>query len=87
MLRVLATGYAEPSRFGFAVGRDVGSAVVRNRVKRRLREAVSSLPVASGWNAVIRAKPRAADVTFWNIRAELSALFAGAGMLSAGEAS
>jgi ribonuclease P protein component len=43
-------GTAEgPVRVGFAVGRPVGGAVVRNRVRRRLRvAAMSVLPLAHG---------------------------------------
>lgn len=38
-----------PVKVGFAVGRPVGGAVVRNRVRRRLREAAAlALPVPSG---------------------------------------
>lgn len=32
-----------PSRVAFAIGRDVGSAVVRNRLRRRLRHVVAHL--------------------------------------------
>ena len=46
----------ETSRFGFVVGKRVGGAVVRNRVKRRLREAVRLTPVESGWDIVLIAR-------------------------------
>lgn len=36
-------GAGHASRFGFTVTKQVGSAVIRNRVRRRLREAVRSL--------------------------------------------
>jgi len=35
-----AAGEAAPPRAGFAIGRSVGGAVVRNRVRRRLRAAL-----------------------------------------------
>ena len=34
------TGKLEPTRFGFTCPRGLGKAVVRNRIKRRLRECV-----------------------------------------------
>nr|WP_208387970.1 ribonuclease P protein component [Microbacterium halimionae] len=53
-------------RFGFIVSRQVGSAVVRNRVRRRLKAVcLSALPrVRAGSEVVIRALPSAADATF-----------------------
>ena len=46
----------DTSRFGFLVGKRIGGAVVRNRVKRRLREAVRLVPVESGWDIVLIAR-------------------------------
>jgi ribonuclease P protein component len=34
------TGDERPARFGFTVTKKIGNAVVRNRIRRRLREAV-----------------------------------------------
>ena len=48
------------SRFAFVVGRRVGPAVVRNRVKRRLREAARQVPVQEGWDLVFIARGPAA---------------------------
>jgi ribonuclease P protein component len=52
----------EPAKVGFIVSRAVGSAVVRNRVKRRLREVIrvrlAGLP--GGCMLVVRAQPAAA---------------------------
>ena len=40
LLEVLARGDQGPPRVGFTVTKKVGNAVVRNRVRRRLKEAV-----------------------------------------------
>ncbi len=64
----------EQSRFGFAVGKRVGNAVVRNRVKRRLREAVRALSPARGWDVVVIARPAAATADFAGLRGALGAL-------------
>jgi len=60
-------------KVGFVVSRAVGSAVVRNRVKRRLRELmrgrVASLP--GGCLLVLRAHPAAASASQADLAADL----------------
>lgn len=48
------------TRVGFVVSKGVGNAVVRNRVKRRLRHLVRELDTPSAVDAVVRALPPAA---------------------------
>jgi ribonuclease P protein component len=63
----------DPAKVGFIVSRAVGSAVVRNRVKRRLRELmrrrVASLP--GGSLLVLRAHPAAAGACQADLAADL----------------
>jgi ribonuclease P protein component len=66
-------------RVGFAVNRTVGGAVVRNRVRRRLREAMrpqlaamAGNDVRGGWDLVVRATPQAADASFAELSADLA---------------
>src|SRR6266581_9539703 len=66
-------GIAEPPRVGFTVSRAVGPAVVRNRVRRRLRHLMvgylQSLP--EGSLLVLRANPAAATASQADLAAEL----------------
>jgi ribonuclease P protein component len=54
-----------PARAGFVVSRAVGGAVVRNRVKRRLRALTAARldRVPGGSRLVVRALPAAADAS------------------------
>ena len=73
VIRYLANGM-DHSRFAFVVSKRVGNAVVRNRIKRRLREVVRSRPLTGGWDAVFiarrgieRAGFREVDQAAWNL--------------------
>jgi ribonuclease P protein component len=74
-LRAVPNGL-EVTRFGFVVGKPVGGAVERNRVRRRLREAARALPVATGYDVVITARPAALAAPLATLRDELMALCA-----------
>jgi len=62
-----------PARVGFVVSRAVGSAVARNRVRRRLRALVASRlsTLGDGWFVVVRALPPAAAATSAALAADL----------------
>ena len=55
VLRVLPNDL-EWSRFGLVVSKRIGNAVVRNRVKRRLREVIRQAPLRGGWDAIFIAR-------------------------------
>ena len=72
----------EHNRFGFVTSKRVGKAVVRNRVRRRLREAVRSLPSRPGWDVVISAKRAASEADFHQLKAALADLLGRARLLA-----
>ena len=63
------------NRLGLNVGTKVGHAVVRNRVRRRLREAyrLSESQFVSGYDIVIVARTRAADAAYQDLAEGLMA--------------
>jgi len=71
VLRVLPNG-GEATRWGFAVGKRLSKkAVVRNRLRRQLREASRQLRVAEGFDIVVTARPKALEASFADLREAL----------------
>ncbi len=64
---------ASPVRFGFIVAKNVGGAVTRNRVRRRLKAAGFSLlsEISPGTDVVLRALPSSAEADWAVLREEL----------------
>ena len=72
---------SEPPRLAYAVGRRVGSAVVRNRVRRRLRAAAFAhrAELQPGAAYLIGATPAAATAPYGEIETAVGELLAAAG--------
>ncbi len=81
-VRVLRTS-SEHSRFAFAVGKKVGGAVVRNRVKRRLRAAITALRPPGGWDVVVIARAPAAETDYHGLMQAIAGLLTRARVLPA----
>jgi ribonuclease P protein component len=69
---VLDSGLAPP-QVAFAIGRAVGSAVVRNRLRRRLRAVLANSDVPPGLY-LIGARPHAYEHTFADLERAVGAM-------------
>ncbi|OGO56152.1 MAG: ribonuclease P protein component [Chloroflexi bacterium RBG_16_70_13] len=78
----------ETTRFGLATGRVLGSAVVRNRVRRRLREALRVMAPSfqPGWDVLIIARPAIVAADHEAVVTALGRLLGRAGVLGGREA-
>ncbi|MGN7149614.1 MULTISPECIES: ribonuclease P protein component [unclassified Arthrobacter] len=75
VLYAAAIAADEPSRIGFIVSKSVGNAVVRNLVKRRLREAAAASlgEHRTGLAIVVRALPASASASWDQLLSDYNA--------------
>jgi ribonuclease P protein component len=61
------------SRFGFSIKKALGGAVVRNRIRRRIREMVRChrMEMPAGWDIVIHPKSSVERAEFAGLTADL----------------
>jgi len=73
----------EVTRFGLSTGRKLGGAVVRNRVRRRLREALRVMAPSfqPGWDVLIIARPPAIAADYRTLAGALQNLLRRGGVL------
>ena len=65
----------ELPRLGLSIGTKVGTAVVRNRLKRRIREWFRTHKRAVwGWDAIVQARPPAAELDYGQLSDQLDDL-------------
>ena len=74
LLRTSVAALGEAPHFGFTTPRALGKAVVRNRVRRRMREAVrlEQHLFAPGWSIVFNPRRSTADISFETLRSEVA---------------
>lgn len=73
----------ERTRYGISTGRKVGSAVIRNAIRRRLRTILRELDpmMPRGWDLLLIARSDAAGATQAQLDAALRQLLRGAALL------
>lgn len=67
VLRTLANNEAV-TRFGFIATRRIGNAVVRNRLRRRLKEILRIAPVKPGWDLVLIVRKSSVEAGFDDLK-------------------
>jgi ribonuclease P protein component len=79
----------EVTRFGLATGRRIGGAVVRNRVRRRLREALRERAGAlqPGWDVLIMPRPAVVGADHATLVGSLHRILERGGVLEGASAS
>jgi ribonuclease P protein component len=82
VVRFRRTGL-DVTRFGFSTGHKLGGAVVRNRIRRRLREALRVMAPSfqPGWDVLIIARPPVVAADYQTLTGVLQSLLRRGGVL------
>lgn len=73
----------DKTRFGLVTTRRIGNAVVRNKVRRRLREVLRTTPVKAGWDLVFIARRRSVVPDYHQLKGAANDLLRRANLLKA----
>jgi ribonuclease P protein component len=79
-VQMLANGLDDKTRLGFTVSKKNGNAVIRNRIRRRLKAAAALLPqdaLLTGHDYVIVARPDALNMPFSGLQDTMTKALAG----------
>lgn len=76
------------NRYGISTGRRIGGAVVRNRIRRRLRHLLAAVgpSVERGWDVLVIARPAAVTATHVQLGEALARLMRQAGIMGGAKA-
>lgn len=80
VLRAIPNGLPV-SRSGLSIGKKVGKAVVRNKVKRRLREITRLTPIKPGWDIVLIGRSSSATAKYEDLQKAVISLLNRSGIL------
>ncbi len=84
VLQAAPSGLAQ-SRVGLTVGKWLGAAVRRNRIRRRLREIIRVSGVRPGWDLVIIARKDASTASFQELQSAVGHVLKRARLLDVAE--
>ena len=79
VIKALPNGL-DATRYGLTVSRRVGKAVVRNRIKRRLRQILRQMNLPPGWDLIVIARNPAASADFTTLGRSVGNLLVRAGL-------
>lgn len=74
------------SRYGFSVTKHIGKAVVRNHIKRLLKEICRIIPIKPGWDIVLIARPEAVTADYHELKKSVETLLYRANLINKDEA-
>ncbi|MDI9486206.1 MAG: ribonuclease P protein component [Bacillota bacterium] len=74
------------ARVGFAVGKKVGKAVTRNKIKRRLRAIMHDqcTGISPGYDVIVGAKQKSVTASFTDLERDLCRVLKNSGILTSG---
>ena len=82
VLKALHVDNSHESRFGFTVAKRTGNTVVRNTVKRRVRESVRHTLVKDGWDMIFVARQKASEVSYQELHDAVQSILSKANLLT-----